>query len=243
VLIVDETLARLLWPGRSAVGERVELRLGGKSEVREVVGIARGVRLQRLQEQPEPFFYLPFAQHYEPAMALQVRTAGDPVKVVNSIRSVLRKLDANLGVEVSRFDDEVEEALAQPRLLSWLLGSFSLTALLVTAIGLYGTLAYAVSRRTRELGIRMALGARSREIVTIVLRRGLALTLIGLILGLTAASWTTSVFAGFLFGVTPTDPGVFAAMAFLLTLVGLAASTLPAYSATRVDPMSVIRHE
>jgi ABC-type antimicrobial peptide transport system permease subunit len=176
-------------------------------------------------------------------MALQVRTMGDPLRVVGPIRAILRKLDPNLGVQVSRFSDEVEETLAQPRLFSWLFGSFSLTALLVTAIGLYGALSYAVSRRTRELGIRMALGARASEIVVMVLRRGLGLTLAGLVLGLLAASWATSVFAGLLFGVTPTDPAVFAAVALLLTLVGLAASSLPAYRATRVDPMAIIRHE
>jgi len=242
-LIVNETLAALLWPGRNPIGERVHLGLSRGGEDREVVGVAHNVRLQSLPEQERPFFYVPLAQHYEPAMALQVKAAGDPQRVANAIRAVLRKLDPNVGVEVSSFDAEVEEALAQPRLLSWLLGSFSLTALLITAIGLYGTLAYMVSRRTRELGIRMALGARDFEIVAMVLQRGLALTLSGLLLGLFAASWATSVFSRFLYGVTPTDPGVFVSVALLLMLVGFAASSLPAYSATRIDPMAIIRHE
>lgn len=243
VLIVDETLAELLWPGRNPVGERVDVKLADRREIREVIGVARRIRLQDLYESPRPFFYLPFAQFYSPNMTLQVRTAKDPLRTADAVRSLLRKLDPNLGVEVSRYHDEVEEALAQPRLLSWLLGSFSATALLVTAIGLYGTLAYSVSRRTRELGIRIALGARSSEIITMVLRRGLFLTLTGLVLGLVASAWATSLFSSFLFGVTPTDPGVFVSVALLLTLVGLAASSLPAYSATRVDPMAVIRHE
>lgn len=245
VVIVDETLAARLWPARNPLGEQVEIRGGmeGESQIREVVGVVRSVRLRRLQEQPEPLFYLPFAQHYEPAMTLQVRTEGNPLQVVSTIRAILRKMDPDLGSEVRRFDQEVEEALAQPKLFSWLLGSFSLTALLVTAIGLYATLAYTVSRRTRELGIRMALGARAFEIVAMVLRRGLFLTTIGLVLGLTAASWVTSEYESLLFGVTPTDPGVFVSVALLLMLVGLAASSLPAYSATRVDPMAVIRHE
>jgi putative ABC transport system permease protein len=243
VLIADETLAAVLWPGRNPIGERVELKVRGETQVREVVGVARGIRLDDLQETPQPYFYLPFTQHYAPAMTLQVRPVGDPMRAVNPIRSVLRRLNPDLGFEVSRFSAEVDEALAQPRLFSWLLGSFSLTALLVTAIGLYGTLAYTVSRRTRELGIRMALGARDREIVAMVLRRGLALTLTGLALGLAAATWATSAFSGLLFGVTPTDPGVFFSVALLLTLVGLAASSLPAYSATRIDPMTIIRHE
>ncbi len=240
VVILDEATARTLWPGRNAVGERVAL---GDRTVCEVVGVVRRIRFSELPADPHPHFYLPFAQRYEPAMALQVRTAAEPLRAVDPIRSILRKLDPNLGVQVSRFSDEVEETLAQPRLFSWLFGSFSLTALLVTAIGLYGALSYAVSRRTRELGIRMALGARASEIIVMVLRRGLGMTLAGLVLGLLAASWATSIFAGLLFGVTPTDPAVFVSVALLLTLVGLAASSLPAYRATRVDPMAIIRHE
>jgi putative ABC transport system permease protein len=240
VAIVDELAARALWPGRDPVGERVATADG---TVREVVGVVRRIRFSELPTEPHPYFYVPLAQHYEPAMALQVSTAGDPLRVVEPVRAILRKLDPNLGVQVSRFGDEVEETLAQPRLFSWLFGSFSLTALLVTAIGLYGTLSFAVSRRTRELGIRMALGARASEIIAMVLRRGLALTLAGLILGLAAAAWATSLFSSLLFGVTPTDPSVFAAVALLLGLVGLAASSVPAYRATRVDPMSIIRHE
>jgi len=240
VMIVDETMARTLWPGKNPIGEHVFFASG---PVREVVGIARRVRLQDLQEVPRPYFYVPLAQQYAPAMTLQVKTVGDPMPVMNPIRAIVRKLDSSLAIEVNRFEDDMAETLAQPRLFSWLFGSFSLTALVVTALGLYGTLAYAVRRRTRELGIRMALGARGSEIVTMVLRRGLALTLTGLALGLVAASWATSVFSELLFGVTPTDPGVFVSVVFLLTLVGLAASSLPAYSATRVDPMAIIRHE
>ncbi len=240
VAILDEQAARSLWPDHDPVGERVALADG---TVREVIGVVRRIRFSDLPAEPHPYFYVPLAQHYEPAMALQVRTAGDPLRAVEPVRATLRKLDPNLGVQVSRFSDEVEETLAQPRLFSWLFGSFSLTALLVTAIGLYGTLSYAVSRRTRELGIRMALGARASEIVAMVLRRGLALTVVGLTLGVIAAVWATSLFSNLLFGVTPTDPAVFAAVALLLGLVGLAASSLPAYRATRVDPMAIIRHE
>jgi putative ABC transport system permease protein len=240
VAIVDETMAKELWPGRNPVGEHVAFTSG---ETREVVGIARRVSLQDLQEMPRPYFYVPLAQQYAPSMTLQLKTVGDPWPLVNPVRSIVRKLDPSLAVEANRFEDDIAETLAQPRLFSWLFGSFSLTALVVTALGLYGTLAYAVRRRTRELGIRMALGARGSEIVTMVLRRGLTLTLTGLALGLIAASWATSVFSEYLFGVTPTDPGVFLSVALLLALVGLAASSLPAYSATRVDPMTVIRHE
>ena len=133
--------------------------------------------------------------------------------------------------------------LVRPLLLSRLFESLSLAALLVTVIGLYGTLSYAASCRVRELGIRMALGARASGIVILVLRRGLALVLTGLALGFAAASWAASLFAGLLFGVAPTDPALCASVALLLGLVGLAASSLPAYRATRVDPMAISRHE
>jgi ABC-type lipoprotein release transport system permease subunit len=132
---------------------------------------------------------------------------------------------------------------ARPPLLSWLFASLALAALLVTVIGLYGALSYAASCRLRELGIRMALGAHASGIVILVLRRGLALTLIGLALGLAVSSWATRLFAGLLFGVAPADPAVVASVALLMGLVGLAASSLPAYRATRVDPMAIIRHE
>ncbi|HEY4564423.1 MAG TPA: FtsX-like permease family protein [Thermoanaerobaculia bacterium] len=132
---------------------------------------------------------------------------------------------------------------ARPPLLSWLFASLSLAALLVTVIGLYGALSYAASCRIHELGIRMALGARASGIVVLVLRRGLALTLTGLGLGLAVSAWATSLFAGLLFGVAPADSAVLASVALLLGLVGLAASSLPAYRATRVDPMAIIRHE
>lgn len=244
VLIVDETLANSLWPGGDPIGEHIVLTTGETtSEIREVVGVARNVRFLDLRGDLKPYFYLPLAQRYRPALTLQVKTVGDPIPLVERIRTNLRKLDPNVAVQVSRFDEETSEVLAQPRLFSWLFGGYSLLAVLITAIGLYGTLSYAVSRRTRELGIRMALGARTSEIIVMVLRRGLALTLTGLSLGILAASWTTSVFSRFLFGVAPTDPAVFVSVVFLLTLVGLAASSLPAYSATRVDPMAIIRHE
>jgi ABC-type antimicrobial peptide transport system permease subunit len=132
---------------------------------------------------------------------------------------------------------------ARPPLLSWLFASLSLAALLVTVIGLYAALSYAASCRLHELGIRMALGARASGIVVLVLRRGLALTLTGLGLGLAVSAWATSLFAGLLFGVAPTDSAMLASVALLLGLVGLAASSLPAYRATRVDPMAIIRHE
>lgn len=243
VLIVDEVLAAKFWPGRNPIGEQVAWGSGETQEVWQVVGVARPVYEKDLAVEPQPVFYAPLVQKYIPVLSLQVKTAHDPKGELDSVRAVFRRLDPKLAVNVSLLEEEVGRALSQPRLFSVMLGGFSLTALLVTAIGLYGALSYAVSRRTREIGIRIALGARSSEIMGMVLRRGLALTLLGLALGTLAAVWTTSSLSSLLFGVTPTDPGVFAAVAVILTLVGVAASSLPAWRATRVDPMAIIRHE
>jgi predicted permease len=241
VVILDEGTANSFWPGKDPIGEHVFL--SWSKEPWEVVGIARKIRV-RNREMPKPLFYIPLAQHYLPDMALQVKAmAGEPIRMARLVGGIVHRLDPNLVVQANRLSYEVEATLAQSRLFSWLLGGFSVVAMLVTAIGLYGTLAYTVRRRTRELGIRMALGARSSEIMALVIRRGLTLTLTGLILGLVGAAWTTSVFSDLLYDVTPTDPAVFIVVALLLALVGLAASSLPAYSATRVDPMNVIRHE
>lgn len=243
VLIVDDATAELLWPGRNPVGEPVEMANSGKWESWQVVGVVRRIHYKDLSGRPLPLFYMPLAQRYMPTTSLQVKTQREPARGMEPVREVFRRIDPDLPVQVSFLEDEVNETLAQTRLFSVLLGSFSLTALLVTALGLYGTLSYAVSRRTRELGIRMALGARSSEIMGMVLWRGLALTLLGLVLGTLAAVWITSVLSGLLFGVTPTDPGVFVTVAVILTLVGFLASSLPAWRATRVDPMAIIRHE
>lgn len=240
-VILDESVADSFWPGKNPLGEHVFL--SWSKEPWEVVGVARKIRV-RNREIPRPLFYVPMAQHYLPDLALQVKASGgEPMPLAKLAGGIVHRLDPNLAVQATRLTSEVDATLAQSRLFSWLLGGFSVMALLVTGIGLYGTLAYTVRRRTRELGIRMALGARSSEIMALVIRRGLALTLTGLILGLVGAAWTTSVFANLLYEVTPTDPAVFIVVALLLTVVGLAASSLPAYSATRVDPMDVIRHE
>lgn len=240
VAIVDQRLAQALWPGLDPIGQRIAL---GDREIREVVGVAGPVRYLDLFGDPGPYFYVPLAQAFRPGMTLQFRAEGDPLRAAPSVRALVRRLAPTLAIQISRYDGEVQESLGQPRLFSRLLGIFSVTAVLVTAIGLYGTLSYAVSRRTREMGIRIALGARASEIVLMVLRRGLLLTTIGLALGILAAVWATALFAGMLFGVEPTDPMTFFAVSLLLVVVGLAASSLPAYRATRVDPMSIIRHE
>ncbi len=240
-VVVDDALAAALWPGKNPLGEHVHL--AASKEAWEVVGVVRAIRV-RNRETPYPLFYLPMAQRYLPDLALQVKSGdGNPLRLARLVGGIVHRLDPNLAVQANRLSTEVDSTLAQSRLFSWLLGAFSGVALLVTGVGLYGTLAYTVRRRTRELGIRMALGARSSEIMALVIRRGLTLTLTGLVLGLVGAAWTTSVFSELLYEVTPTDPIVFVFVALVLTLVGLAASSLPAYSATRVDPMNVIRHE
>jgi predicted permease len=239
VVVVNRALEHLLWRGRPAVGRRLAL----EDQSCEVIGVVADVRFAELAHPPEPSFYRLAAAASFSRQILVVRAAGDPRRLARPVRSVLRRLAPALGVRTDRLQDAVDRSLAEARLLTWLLATFSGVAVVVTAVGLYATLAFTVTRRTREIGIRMAVGARASRIVLLVLQRGLALTAIGFVLGCVAAAWTTGLFAGFLYEVSPTEPGVFVLVGVFVLLVGLAASAIPAWMATRVDPLTVIRHE
>lgn len=239
VAIVSQALARKLWPGESPVGKH--LTMDGTAV--EIVGMAGDVRTS-LEGDPDALLYRPLRQVYFPNLVFHVKTTGDPRSLVAPVRAQVRRLDRHLPlVDVAPYKEEVRQASAQSLLFSTLLGSASGVALLLTGIGLYGTLAFAVRRRTREMGIRRALGARTSEILGLVLRRGLALTGLGLALG-TLVSWmATRGLANELFGVTPTDPAVFTTVLLVCGTLGAAASLLPAWSAARVDPMKALRQE
>jgi predicted permease len=239
LVIVSQTVAKKLWPGKSAVGQRV----GNGFETEEIIGVVGDIR-SRVEGDPEPLIYNSIAQIFMANLTLQVKTNGDPKALVRPVRAEVARLDRNLPIaKVSRMDEEVREVFGQSLLFSKLLGSLSGVALLLTGIGLYGSLAYAVRRRTREMGVRKALGARTPDLLGLILRRGLALTMVGLALG-TAVSWlATRALSSLLFGVTPTDPEVFLSVLLICGIVGATASFLPAWSATRVDPMGALRQE
>jgi predicted permease len=249
--VINESLAALYWPGADPIGQRLLLGGGAGPGWVTVVGVVGDVRQSGLDAEPRPEYYLPHAQFTfwndggpVRSMSVVLRTAGDPMAVAGPAREEIRALDPNLPVAELRTLDEVRSAsAAQPRFLSLLLGVFSAMALLLAAVGIYGTLSYLVAQRTREFGIRMALGARASEIMRMVVRRGAALTVSGLAVGIAAALLLTRLLAGLLYGVTTTDAVTYAAAPAVLLAVALLACWLPARRATRVDPMVALRGE
>ena len=245
VVIINETLARRLWPGESPLGKH--LRMFGEGEkLMEVVGVARDAKYHDLTESATSFFFLPELQRprYVPGMTLLVRTAGEPGGTLATLRSVVREMDRDLPVYGMRtLSEHVRERLDKERGVSALLGAFGALGLLLAALGLYGVMAYAVAQRTREIGIRMALGAARREVVRMVVGEGLRLAGLGIAIGLVLAAGLSQVIRKFLFGVTATDGLTFAVVAVLFTAVAAAASLVPARRASRVDPMVALRSE
>ncbi|HYY97780.1 MAG TPA: ABC transporter permease [Pyrinomonadaceae bacterium] len=243
VAIVNETFARRYFPGEDPIGQRVSLG-GARGPWLEVVGLARDGKYITLGEAPAPFLYQPLAQRHETGMVLLVRAGGDPAQLVAAVRGEVRAIEPNVPLTNSRtMEDLLSTSLYPARMGATLLGAFGLLALLLASVGLYGVVSYSVSRRTREIGIRMALGARGGDVLRLVLRQSMTLVAFGVLLGLAAAFAATRMLVGFLYGVSPTDPSAFVGIAVLLTLVSLAASLVPARRAARIDPLVAFKHE
>ena len=239
VAVVNESFVRRFWPGEDPIGKRI--RIGDES--REVVGVARDSRTRSLNESPAPFFYLPHLQRYQPNVILEVRTSGDPAAIIPAVRREIAALDRNLPVQAETMEDALKLSLLPQRVGATLLGIFSLLGIVLASIGLYGVVAYSVAQRTRELGIRLALGADSRDIYRVVLGRGVALTMSGLAIGVVAALALARLARGVLFGVSPADPITLGSVSAILVAVALLASYVPARRATRVDPLVALREE
>ena len=245
VAIIDEAAARRLWPaypaGEDPIGHRIFIG-GLNPKAAEIVGIAANVH-QGLEGSPWPeCVYDSFAQHPQHSAVLAVRTTGDPLSLTRAVRGQVQALDRDQTVAgVQTMEDLLEEEVGQRRLLTKLLGFFAGMALLLALIGIYGVIAYSVVERTQEVGIRRALGAQQSDILRLVIRQGLVLTLTGIAIGLVAASALTRVMKTLLFHVSATDPATFAGIGALFLLVALAASYIPARRATRIDPMAALR--
>jgi predicted permease len=240
VAIVNETLARQQWPGQRAMGGRI--MVDGREH--EVVGVARDALPRSSDKLPSPLIYLSYWQRELTDSRLFVRVAGDPRAMLPLLRHELLAVDpeVHIGQEMS-LAERTLMTFQSERLISNSLTGLGLIALFLSAIGLYGLLAFAVSQRRREIGIRIALGAQQTNVLFLVVGQGLKLALTGIALGLLGAAGLTRVLASFLYGVTPTDPITFIGVSLLLTIVALLACYLPARRAARVDPMVALRHE
>jgi len=241
VAIVDEALARKHWPNQSAINKRINAD-GQPGDWATVVGVVGHVHNAGPQSEGEPQLYLAHAQHTERTLSIVARTTAPMSSVAGPVRSAIRSIDGELPVaQLGSMDAIVFRAVSRQRFNTLLLGIFAATALVLATIGLYGVMAFLVSQRTREIGIRMALGGEARSIRRMVLREGVLICLVGLVAGAGVSLAVTRTLSGLLFGVTPNDPATYTAIGVLLLAVGCAASYGPARRATRVSPIVALR--
>jgi predicted permease len=243
VVLINESFARRYFAGQEPLGRRLSFR-GPRGPWLEVAGIVRDSKYRTLGEGPTPFVYQPLAQNHETGMTLLVRAAGDPLALAGVVRREVQALDRNLPVsDLQPLTTLLSSSLFPARMGAVLLGAFGLLALLLAAVGLYGVMSYSVSRRTREIGVRMALGAQTTDVLRLVLREGMTLVVIGIAGGLVAASAVSRLLQSFLYGISPMDGATFATIPVILAAVALLASYLPARRAAKVDPMIALRYE
>ncbi|HEX8650240.1 MAG TPA: ABC transporter permease [Pyrinomonadaceae bacterium] len=243
VVIVNETFVRHHFGGQEALGKRLSVD-GAQGPWREIVGIVGDSKYMTLGEAATPFAYLPLAQNHETGMTLLVRTRGEPADLAAQVRQTVQSLERNLPVtNVRTMTELIGNSLYAARMGAVLIGVFGGLALLLAAVGLYGVMAYAVSQRTREIGIRMALGAQRSDVLRLVLREGMTLVAIGAVLGLIGAVVMSRLLVSFLYGVSPVDSATFVATAAVLAVVAFVANFIPARRAMKVDPLVALRYE
>ncbi len=243
VLLINQTMARRFWPGESPVGKRIKL---GPSPERlpwiTIVGVVGDIRHFGLDADPRPEVYRPYAANPLSAPILAIRTDGDPAALAETLAARVRSVNPGApAYHVSSMQELVDQSTVQRRFVMWMLTAFSVAALLLAAIGIYGSMSQAVAQRRQEIGLRMALGASPMAALRLVLRQGVALTLAGIVCGAVAAAGLTRLMAKMLFEVQPLDPVAFAGAVLVLASFALLASYLPARRATRVDPLETLR--
>jgi predicted permease len=242
VVIVDQTLAHHYFPHEDPIGRHV--MFGAASQPREIVGVVGGVHDTGLDQQTRPTIYFPYLQTGDQTLSMVVRTTSRPEAILPSIKAAIWAVDKDQPVfNVRSMDEIVSSVLSAHRLAFILLGVFAFVALALAAVGIFGVTSYSVSQRTHEIGLRMALGANSKDLLRLVVGQGLRLTLIGMAAGLVAALVLTRFLSSILYGVRPADPITFASVSVLLTIVAVLASYIPARRATKVDPMVALRCE
>ena len=250
VALINEDMARRYWSGQDPIGRRFKIGGDPMRPFVTVVGIVGDVRHNELTGVVKEKFYVPHTQWHKSvgnairSMTLVVKSAGDPMALAAPVRQEIRKLDQNLPVaDVRAMKDVVGATLSTPRFTGMLLLVFALLAVVLSAIGIYGVLSYVVSRRTREIGIRVAIGAGRMQVLRMVLGQGIVLTMTGVVIGIGIAIWTSTLMRDMLHGVRPGDPVTLAAVGALLAVVAILASLVPALRATRVDPVVALKTE
>lgn len=242
VAIANEAMAKQFWPNENAVGKR--FHFFGDPTLREVVGVVRNTVVNNIGEEPQPLAYLPLTQNYSPAATLQVRTSGHPEALISTVRAQVQSLDNNLALtNVQTIGELIGQGLWAPRMGAALLAVFGGIALILAVIGVYGVLSYSVNQQTREIGIRMAMGAQTTGVLRLIVGQGMRLAAAGLALGLLVAFVAMRLLGSLLFGVSAHDPLTFASVSTVLAVAAVLACYIPARRATKVDPIIALRYE
>ena len=244
VVVINEEFARKNFPGEDPLGKRVIIYMKDENLPSEIIGIVGDSKHMGLDSEIEPMAYWPHSELAYPFMTVVIRTRGDAAKIAPAARRVIQTLDSEQPIaDVRTMESLLADSVARARFSTLLLTVFAMVALILAAVGIYGVMSYAVTQRTHEIGIRMALGAQSGDVLKLVVRKGLTLTVCGVGIGLAIAFALTQIMASLLYGVTATDPLTFVAIPFLLAPVSLLASYVPARRAAKVDPIIALRYE
>lgn len=244
VVLVNETMARRLWPAETPLGRTISFTAVNQNMTAEIIGVVGSVRPTGFDSEPRPEFYLHYPQSPAGLVTVFVRTAGDPAPLLPAVKAEIREVNRNQAfLSVYTIAQLVDKTTAQRRFNLLWLGAFAVLALVLATVGLYGLISFSTAQRTKEIGVRMALGAQPGDVLKLVMREGLDLALIGVALGLVAVTAASRLMKSLLFGVGATDPLTFASVALLLTFVALFACYIPARRATKVDPLVALRYE
>lgn len=243
VVLVNEAFTKKFLPGEDAIGQKLNFG-GGEKETREIIGVVADVKNDDLDEAPDPTAYFPYAQNARLTMSLVIRGTQDPTSLASVVRNEVQSLDPSLPVSnIKLVGEMIAERISPKRLMTYILGVFGLIALLLASVGIYGVMSYAVTQRTQEIGVRMALGAQAVDVLKLVIKNGMTMALVGVALGLAGAFALTRLLANLLFKVAPTDLFTFGFVTGALILVALIACYVPARRATKVDPLVALRYE